>query len=269
MIEIDKFAKNSVNSLKKMRREILEISTKAKEGHIPSSFSILEILYTLYGAPVLKNTQKKSLNMRDRLIFSKGHGSLALYAVLAEVDLIKHEEFYSFCTFDSICGGHPDKTKSEHFETSSGSLGHGLPIAVGLALNFKRKFDSLSPRVFCLMGDQEATEGTTWESLLVAGSRKLNNLVCIIDFNKSGERSLPLNNFKDLFRGFGITVKEVNGHSIKDLYDVFTSPNNIGPTMIIANTIKGYGLPIMENSPEWHHKFPSEEELNQMLKALE
>ena len=188
MIEIDKFVTSSVNSLNKMRRKILEISTHAKEGHIPSSFSILEILYTLYGAPVLKRLPKESMNMDDRLIFSKGHGSLALYAVLAEVGLIGNKDLHSFCEFDSICGGHPDRTKSKHFETSSGSLGHGLPIAVGLALNYKRKFDTLSPKVFCLMGDQEATEGTTWESLLVAGSRKLNNLVCIIDFNKSGER---------------------------------------------------------------------------------
>ena len=140
MIEIDKFIKDSVDSLNKMRREILEVSTTAKEGHMPSSFSILEILYTLYGAPVLKFSQKKPSNKNDRLIISKGHGSLALYAVLAEVGLIKHEEFYSFCKFDSICGGHPDKTKNQHFETSSGSLGHGLPIAVGLAINYKRKF---------------------------------------------------------------------------------------------------------------------------------
>ena len=268
MIEIDKFANDSANSLNKMRKEILEVSTNAKEGHIPSAFSILEILYTLYGAPILKNSQKKSSNMNDRLIFSKGHGSLALYAVLAEVGLIKHKEFYSFCKFDSICGGHPDKTKNKHFEISSGSLGHGLPIAVGLALNFKRKFGSLSPKVFCLMGDQEATEGTTWESLLVARSRKLNNLVCIIDFNKSGERALPFNNLKDLFRGFGIMVKEVNGHSIPDLFNVFTELSRTGPTMVIANTIKGYGLPVMENNPEWHHKFPSDDELNQMLKVF-
>jgi len=264
MIEIDKFAKDSIISLNKMRREILEVSTNAKEGHIPSSFSILEIIYTLYGAGILKKTP----NMNDRLIFSKGHGSLALYAVLAEVGLIKHEEFHSFCKFDSICGGHPDKTKNKHFETSSGSLGHGLPIAVGLALNFKRKYNSLSPKVFCLIGDQEATEGTTWESLLVASSRKLNNLVCIIDYNKSGERSLPVNNLKDIFKGFGIVVEEVNGHSIPDLYNVLKNSSFIGPTIIIANTIKGYGLPVMENNPEWHHKFPSNDELNQMLKLL-
>ena len=268
MIEINKFTKNSTNSLNKMRREILEISTNAKEGHIPSSFSILEILYTLYGTSILKNSQEKSSNLRDRLIFSKGHGSLALYAVLAEVGLIKHEEFHSFCKFDSICGGHPDKTKSKYFETSSGSLGHGLPIAIGLALNFKRKFDSSSPKVFCLMGDQEATEGTTWESLLVAGSRKLNNLVCIVDFNKSGERSIPLNNLKKLFSGFGFNVKEVDGHSIPDLFNTFSDLSSKRPTMIIANTIKGYGLQIMENNPEWHHKFPSEKELKQMLTIL-
>ena len=169
MVQIGKFVKNSNISLNKMRREILKISTNAKEGHIPSSFSILEIIYTLYGAGILNSKP----NFNDRLIFSKGHGSLALYAVLAEVGLIKHEEFHSFCKFDSICGGHPDKTKNQHFETSSGSLGHGLPIAVGLALNFKRKHNSQSPKVFCLIGDQEATEGTTWESLLVASSRKL------------------------------------------------------------------------------------------------
>ena len=133
---------------------------------------------------------------------------------------------------------------------------------------FKRKYNSLSPKVFCLMGDQEATEGTTWESLLVASSRKLNNLVCIIDYNKSGERSLPVNNLTQLFKGFGISVKEVNGHSILDLYNVLRNSSELGPQIIIANTIKGYGLPVMENSPEWHHKFPSDVEFYQMLEIL-
>lgn len=264
MVEIEKFTKDSIRSLKKMRREILEVSTHAKEGHIPSSFSILEIVYTLYGTGFLK----KISNLNNRLIFSKGHGSLALYAVLAEEGLISHKEFYSFCKFDSICGGHPDKTKNINFETSSGSLGHGLPVAVGLALYFKRKHNSLSPKVFCLMGDQEATEGTTWESLLVASSRKLNNLVCIIDYNKSGERSLPVNNLTQLFKGFGISVKEVNGHSIPDLYNALRNSSELGPQIIIANTIKGYGLPVMENNPEWHHKFPSDVEFYQMLEIL-
>ena len=115
MTEIDKFVLNSNKPLNKMRREILEVSTNASEGHIPSSFSILEILYTLYGFPILKNNSKTNPLNNDRLIFSKGHGSLALYAVLAEVGLLKTADFYSFCKFDSICGGHPDKTKNKYF----------------------------------------------------------------------------------------------------------------------------------------------------------
>ena len=118
------------------------------------------------------------------------------------------------------------------------------------------------------MGDQEATEGTTWESLLVAGSRKLNNLVCIIDFNKSGERSIPLNNLKKLFSGFGFNVKEVDGHSIPDLFNTFSDLSSKRPTMIIANTVKGKGVTYLENSETCHHTKFSEKQNNIALKEL-
>ena len=244
------------NQLSKIRYSILESCHRIKEGHIGSAFSVVEILFVIF----------KKYFKKNYFILSKGHAAIGTYAVMNHFGILKNKDYQSFCGFNSKLGGHPDSTKLPNFNFSTGSLGHGLPVSTGLAFGLKMKKDKR--KIICLMGDQEATEGTTWESLLVARSRKLNNLVCIIDFNKSGERALPLNNLKDLLRGFGIIVKEVNGHSIPDLYNAFTELSSTGPTMVIANTIKGYGLPVMENNPEWHHKFPSDDELNQMLKVF-
>ena len=268
MNNLKKFINESTISLAKMRREILEIGFSAKEGHIPSALSILEIIYTIYGSSILKKHFLSSKNINDKFILSKGHASLGLYAVLSELRLIKKKDFISFCKFNSICGGHPDKTKNVNFEVSTGSLGHGLPVAVGLALSYKKKYGNMAPKVFCLIGDGEANEGTTWESLLVARSRSLNNLICIIDFNKSNERALPLRDLKILLKGFSLNIKEISGHSIKEIHSSLTNLSDVLPNIIIANTIKGKGIKVMENNHAWHHKTPSREELDKMLSEI-
>jgi transketolase len=247
--------------MKELIKKIVTIATAKKEGHIASSLSILDIMYVLYNSII----DKKDLdnNDRDRFILSKGHASLGLYVILDHFKLLK-DDLNTFCDFDSKLGGHPtDKIKG--VESSTGSLGHGLPIAVGFALAYKIK--GIKNKVYALIGDGEANEGTIWESALLASHHTLNNLYCIIDFNHSTDRAVELGNLKNKFEAFGWDVIEIDGHNQKEIHKALSHQDN-KPVCIIANTIKGNGIPMMENNPEWHHKFPNEEELNQILNSL-
>lgn len=249
-----------VYNMKKMKEKIIEIAAKSGEGHIPSAFSILDILWVLYSQILDKDHVNK-----DHLILSKGHASLGLYAVLTEKGLIKQEEFDTFGEFNSILGGHPDRTKIPNVEASTGSLGHGLPIAVGIALGMKIK--KQKNKVYSIIGDGESNEGTIWESALLASHHKLNNLYCIVDYNHSGDRALKLGDLKKKFKSFGWDTISINGHCHEEIYKALTKKSD-KPIAIIANTIKGYGSKIMENNPEWHHKSPDQEELEKILKEL-
>lgn len=268
MIKINFKNKEHYKNLQKIRKKILIAGFKANEGHIPSGLSILEIIYVLYKLRILRNFKKLDNFKRDRFILSKGHGSLAIYGVLNFLNLITDKQLYSFCKFNSKLGGHPDRTKSPYLEVSTGSLGHGLPIAVGLAYSLKKQYPKNSPKVFCLIGDGEANEGTTWETLLFACSRKINNLIIIIDFNLSGERAIPMKNINKLFSGFNAELLITDGHDINKLYSILTKKNKSMPKIIIAKTIKGKGVKLMENNPVWHHKSPNESELDSLIKEL-
>ena len=239
--------------INKLIRRILITATDAKEGHIPSALSILDIVWVLYY--IMKPS--------DKFVLSKGHGSLALYAVLAEKGLIKQSDLDSFCSFDGILGGHPDMNKVVGVEASTGSLGHGLPIAVGMAMASKIKGDS--SHIYCLVGDGECNEGSIWESALIASHHGLSNLTCIIDYNHSTDRALSLDNLACKFSSFGWRVFTANGHSHKELKRVLSPCVQEKPIVIIANTIKGNGVAVMENNPEWHHRVPTEEELAHIL----
>ncbi len=235
-------------------KNILTTSFLNKEGHIGSSLSILDILISLYDNVMTEN---------DTFILSKGHASLAIYAILLEKELISKEEFFGFCSFHSRLGGHPSSQKIKEIKISTGSLGHGLPFALGLALSKKIKKEN--GNIYCLIGDGEANEGTIWESALLAGSLELNNLVCIMDFNKSGERAVKLKSGIDKFDSFGWSVNEVDGHNQSDVFNIL-NVDTVKPYFIQANTIKGKGCKIMENNPEWHHKCPSsQEELDKLI----
>lgn len=241
----------------RLKKRILEMSCKAHEGHIPSAFSILDILWVLYD---------RILQSEDQFILSKGHGCLALYVVLAEKGIISKGELDAFCEFDSNLGGHPDSNKVAGVLASTGSLGHGLPIAVGMAMALKIK--KSSARVYCLVGDGECNEGSIWEAVMIATHQGLNNLTCIVDYNHSTDRALYLGNLAGKFSAFGWAVCDIDGHDHNLLYQ-FISPIGEGrPTVVIANTIKGRGIKRMENNPEWHHRSPTKEELTEMLKEL-
>ena len=239
----------------------------ANEGHIASSFSVLDILYVLYEKVANISPELAEDDNRDRIILSKGHASLAHSAILAEKDFISYDQFYSYCSSSSILGGHLSKLSVPGVEVSTGSLGHGISVSVGIALAIKiRKINS---KVFCIVGDGEINEGTFWESLLLISHHDLKNLKIIIDYNHSNDRALKLEPLEKKLSAFGFEVLQIDGHSHSQLEEILSKETNELPMAIIANTIKGKGIKEMENNPAWHHKFPTQEEYKKLLEELD
>lgn len=245
--------------IEKIRLDILEIAYHTKEGHIASSFSIVEILYSLYKFILNISPRNKDSDYRDYFILSKGHASLAYFAILSKFGFISAEELYTFSCFGSNLGGHPDRLKVLGVEVSTGSLGHGLPISCGIALANQR--NKINSKTIVLVGDGELNEGSNWEAALFAAQQKLSNLYCIIDNNLSTLRSTKVDNIDSMFKSFGWNTVIVDGHNIKEIVDSFNLYDNNKPTALVASTIKGKGAISMENNPEWHHKSPSKDEL--------
>lgn len=246
-----------MSSLNVLKRQIVQMAYDAGEGHIPSALSILDLIWVLYN---------KITTPDDRFVLSKGHGCLALYVVLAEKGFITPEQLATFAKRDSILGGHPDRNKVPGVLCSTGSLGHGLPQAVGLALGKKIKGES--GRVFCLVGDGECNEGSIWEAAMLASHHKLNNLTVIVDYNRSTDRALDISSIHDKFWAFGFFPPSINGHNHDEIVRVMTYDSGKRPTAVIANTVKGYGCKRMQD-PSWHHRAPNEMELVEIMKELE
>ena len=245
--------------MKDLIKNIITTSYLSKEGHIASSLSILDILYVLY-EDIIKSTD---IEDRNRLILSKGHASLGLYTILNRFGLLE-EDLINFGKFKSKLGGHPSN-KIKYIEASTGSLGHGLPIGVGLALGYK--IQNYKNNIYVIIGDGESNEGTTWESALLASHHKLNNLYCIMDYNHSNDRALKIDNVLNKFNSFNWNCVEIDGHNHYEIKHSLKIKSD-RPTFILANTIKGKGVKIMENNPEWHHKFPNEEEYQKIMSNL-
>jgi len=254
------------NKLKELKVLILKAAYTAGEGHIASAFSVMDILWVLYDGVLKIDPLKPNDPNRDRFFLSKGHASLGLYAVLAEKGFFDKKEFDNLCAFDSMLGGHPDKNKISGVEASTGSLGHGFPMAVGAALGLK--ISNKKSRVFALIGDGEANEGTGWEAALLASHHKLNNLTLIVDHNHSTDRALGIGNLTKKFEAFGWQSVSINGHNHKEILKALLLKSATKPTAIIAETIKGHGTKTMEGNPAWHHKAPNKEELEIILKEL-
>lgn len=245
-----------MNLSKELRKLIIKAAFNAKHGHIPSALSIVENIIAIH----------QIKNIDDIFILSKGHGCLAYYAYLCHIGEINETELFNFGKKGNNLGGHPDRNKIKSVYASTGSLGHGLPIAVGTTLAFKLK--NKSNKVFCLIGDGESNEGSIWESLSIAKNLNLNNLICIVDNNNSQIRSLPSIQIYEKFKSFGWHSINVNGHNIDELKSALTI-NSDCPIAIIANTIKGKGVSLIENNMfGWHHKAPTEIELNQFIEEL-
>ncbi len=257
------------------RREILKIIEHSRRGHLGSTLSIVEILRVFYEDILRLNPNNLLWEDRDRFILSKGHGCLALYVALAEKGFIKKKDLYTFCEFDSILGGHPQHGKVPGIEASTGSLGHGLPLGVGIALN--GKLAKKNYRTFVLLGDGECNEGTVWEAAMSASKHKLNRLIALVDYNKMqcfGRtcQVQDLEPFADKWKSFGFVVKEVDGHSIADLKTVLLNVplDKVKPSVIICHTIKGKGIPSLEGNASWHHKSRlSDEIIKGLINELE
>lgn len=258
---------------REIRRDVLEMIYRRKAPHIGCSFSVVDILTVLY-YKILKVDPKNPTNPgRDRFILSKGHAAPALYAVLRRRGFIDKEFLDSFAVDGGSLEIHPNRNLLQGIETSSGSLGHGLSLAAGMALAGKR--DKNNWRVFALLGDGELDEGSCWEAIMFSSHNKLDNLVAIVDKNQCqilGKTSevLGLEPLADKWRSFGWATKEINGHDFKGLLDTFLSlPFEAGkPSCIIADTVKGKGVSFMENEIRWHDKFPDEEEYKRALAEL-
>ena len=244
-----------------IRKNILDISNYSQIGHIPASFSIIEILIAIYQT-INHRPRNPNYKNRDMFILSKGHASLGLYCTLSSFNYFKIKEVFDLGKFNSKFGGHPDRKKVPGVEVSAGSLGHGIGIAVGMALSAKIKKEKR--KILVLIGDGEANEGSVWESVLVAVNLNLNNLIIIYDNNKSQKRCLQILNPLNHFRGFGCNAVEVDGHNIIDLKKEINKKSK-KPKVIIANTIKGYGCATLEdNIFEWHRRSPNLNELDKL-----
>lgn len=252
-----------------LRRTIVNLVTQGHGGHIPSAFSIVDIIDTLYDQVLRFDPAQPDWPGRDYFVLSKGHGCAALYSVLHKNGFLTQEVLDSYLNFSGTLGGHPDRTKVAGAEASTGSLGHGLPFAVGVALGLKIR--QQKNRVIVLAGDGECHEGTVWESALVAQNLKLNHLCCIIDFNGSAAQILPHPDLPAQWRAFGWEVTEVDGHdpqAIVAAVSPIMQDSREKPLAIIAHTIKGYGVPFMETHGPWHHKIPNQQEYVQIMEAL-
>mgnify|MGYP002629786748 CR=1 FL=1 len=252
--------------LKSLRREIILAASRAREGHIASAFSILDLLWVLYDRVLRFDPAEPRSEQRDRFVLSKGHASLGLYAVLAEKGFFKMSDLDSFGGYESGFGGHPDSNKVPGVEASTGSLGHGLPMAVGMAYGLRLK--QSDRRVFCIIGDGEANEGAVWEAALLAAHHQLDNFCCLVDYNHSTDRALMVGDLCEKFGAFGWDSESIDGHDHEAINAALIKQHPGKPRAIIANTIKGRGCRPMESNPEWHHKAPSPEELEAILQEL-
>lgn len=252
--------------LRQMKERIIMCSEKHREGHIPSAFSVLDILWVLYQQVLHINPNNPSDPKRDRFVLSKGHASLGLYVMLAESGFFPYEKLEDFAAYDSMFGGHPDRNKIPGVEASTGSLGHGFPISVGMALGQKIKGENA--RVFALIGDGEANEGSVWEAVLLASHHKLSNLTCIVDYNHSTDRALRVDDLQKKFEAFGWQSQTIDGHDHSQIFAALNAQAEGKPTAVIAQTIKGKGCRMMENNPAWHHRFPTAEEVPELLEQL-
>lgn len=257
----------------KIRKKILEIIFNAKSGHTGGSLSAVDILTVLYFNVLNVDPENPEMPDRDRFILSKGHSVEACYCVLAERGFFPKEWLDTYGKFKSPLAGHPVNSVPG-IEVNTGALGHGLSIGTGMAI--AAKMNSSQYRIYVLMGDGEQNEGSVYEAAMAASHYKLDNLIAITDRNRlqiSGytENVMKLERLTERWQAFGWNVIETDGNCVEKLLDVFLNgiPGNGYPTMIIAETVKGKGISFIENKAEWHHKIPSEKELQMAIIELD
>ena len=258
----------------RIRRHTVEMTHRAKASHVGSSLSTVELLTVLYNRILRVDAANPDWPERDRFILSKGHGCAAYYAVLAEAGFFPSKWLETFYQNGSRLAGHATHTHIPGVEVSTGSLGHGLSLASGMA--FSSKKDGKGYRVFCMLSDGECDEGSIWEAVLFSAQHGLDTLAVIVDYNKiqslgTVEEVLDLEPFSTKWRAFGWAVKEINGHNLEEIETALRGlPFEQGkPSCVIAHTIKGKGISFMENRLLWHYRSPQGEEYEAALKELE
>jgi len=254
---------------KDLRRMIVDMTVAGRDGHIPSAFSIIDIITYLYSDVLKFDSASPDAADRDYFILSKGHGCLALYVNLHRHGYIGDHDIAQFCKKGGILGEHPDMTKVPGAEASTGSLGHGLSFAVGIALGHRIK--KMDNKLFVLIGDGESHEGTVWEAAHIAANHKLRNMCVVVDWNQSGMQLLPEDDLPAKWRAFGWHTQEIDGHNpgqIETAFRAVADKETDQPSVIIAHTTKGKGVPMIEGHGMWHHRIPNAEEYAQIMEAL-
>jgi len=256
-----------------IRGKLVKISNKARTPHLGSSLSCVDILVAAYWSVLNINSKKPADPNRDRLIFSKGHAATTLYQVLNMRGYFSDEILESYAKPGGVLPEHPIYKSVPGIEATSGSLGHGLPIGLGMALAAKIKKNSY--KVYVLMSDGECNEGSVWEAAMLAPALNLENLVLVVDFNRwqatgRSQEITAISPLKDKFEAFGWSSFDVDGHDINALEDVLEKvPNSSGrPVAVIAHTVKGKGISFMEDDNNWHYRIPNEEEVKASLMEL-
>lgn len=257
-----------------LRKDAVNMIMEAGTGHIGGDMSVMDILVALYFKHMNISPDNMDSPERDRFVLSKGHSMEAYYAVLAAKGFLDIKDVRAnFSKFGSKYIGHPNN-KLPGIEMNSGSLGHGLPVCVGMAL--AGRMDGRSYRVYTVMGDGELAEGSVWEGAMAAGHYGLDNLCAVVDRNHlqiSGNTEVVMRQEcqKERWESFGWHAIQADGNDIDSLDRAFREAKSVKgkPSVVIADTVKGYGSALMENKAEWHHKVPSHEEYEQIIKDLE
>ena len=261
------------NIAKEIRRGVVEQVFNAKSGHPGGSLSCADILTVLYFNQMNIDPKQPSAESRDRFVLSKGHCSPALYATLAKKGYFSSDKLKEFRDINGSLQDHPDMNKVPGVDMSAGSLGQGLSVANGMALN--SKMEGLGYRVYCLLGDGELEEGQIWEAAMTSCKYKLDNLCVVVDNNNlqidgTIKDVKGLDNIEEKFESYGFNVITVNGNKIADLIKAFDKAKTVKgkPTVLVAITTKGKGVSFMENKAEWHGKAPSEEQFKLAMEEL-
>ncbi len=256
-----------------LRKKIFLTAYPLKTAHVASAFSIVEILYALYCNGVMHYDAADMKNPdRDRFILSKGHASLAVYAILNKVGILSDEVLSTFCRPGYCLGGEVNINETPGVEATTGSLGHGLSFGVGIAIALKKR---KSPgKVYVVVGNGEIQEGVMWEAVMTAYKFGLDNLTVILDDNKIQKMgftrdTMRIESWDNRWAAFGWHVEQADGHNVDNLTALLKQENPAGhPRIIIANTVKGKGVSIMENNADWHFKMPYKRELKVFMKEL-
>lgn len=258
---------------RRFRVEIVKMIYNAQSGHPGGSLSAVDILTCLYFHQMKIKPENPSWEDRDRFILSKGHAAPALYVILAELGYFSKENLSTLREIGSILQGHPDMRKTPGVEISTGSLGNGLSIGIGMALS--ARLSKKHYHTYILLGDGECDEGEIWEAAMAAAKYKLNNLTAICDFNRVQldgpiDKIMPLDSLPEKWNAFNWSVVQINGHKMDEILKALDEANQVKdkPTIIVAHTVKGRGVSFMENKFQWHGRAPNKEEYEIALQEL-